>query len=195
MVSGVVLAGLASEFSMRKEKSKCFCIGWAGIISLIGAATLFFYDLSKVYPVEDDISKIEKQLHDYEINNYFSKFCEAIYNTKHADELTIMQTTNKDNEEIWEFCNEKLENSPVYKEMKNDQNVKNFDKSISILNTKLYLVSNFRNKLFYSFVGVAVTPGIILLILIFCSWVSTLRRLDRESREKKIADFLVKVNS
>lgn len=190
-----ILGGLCAGAIERRKRFLSFCLGFASFISFSMLITLQAYYGNKISPIESDISKIEKQLHDYEINNYFSKFCEAVHNTKHADELTIMQTTNKNNEEIWEFCNEKLKNSSVYKEMKNDQNVKNLNKSLSILNAKLESAYKFYYKLLYGGIAIAITPSLILFFLSFCSWISTLHRLDRESREKKIADFLTKINS
>lgn len=196
LTSATVILGVMSKAAIECKKTPLsLCLGFASFISFFTFFILLSYNDNKINHIEGDISKIEKQLHDYEINNYFSKFCEAIYNTRHADELTIMQTTNKNNEEIWEFCNEKLKNSSVYKEMKNDQNVKNLNKLLSILNAKLELAYKFYYKLFYGGIAIAITPSLILFFLSFCSWISTLHRLDRESREKKIADFLTKINS
>lgn len=196
LASATAILGVMSKAAMEcKKMPLSLCLGFASFISFSTLITLLCYDGNKISPIKSDISKIEKQLHDYEINNYFSKFCEAVYNTKHADELTIMQTTNKNNEEIWEFCNEKLKNSSVYKEMKNDKNVKNLNKSLSILNAKLEPAYKFYYKLLYGGIAIAITPSLILFFLSFCSWISTLHRLDRESREKKVADFLTKINS
>ena len=169
--------------------------GWAFIVSFIGLICLVYNIKYKLEPINSDIDKVEKLLHNYEINNYFQKFCKNINDTEYSDELKVMQVTNKNNEEIWEFCNEKLKDSSIYEEMKNDKEVKNINKSLSILIAKREPFSKRSHIIFFSSIGLAIAPFIIALIFACCDLSYMNRNSDKKRRKEKITDFLAKVNS
>lgn len=191
MVAVIIFASLTINIDC--PVSNAFT-GWVFIVSFIGLICLV-YNIKCIEPINSDIDKVEKLLHNYEINNYFQKFCKAINDTEYSDELKVMQVTNKNNEKIWEFCNEKLKDSSLYKEMKNDKEVKNFNKSLSILIAKREPFSKRSHIIFFSSIGLAIAPFIIVLIFACCDVSYMIRNSDKKRRKKKIIDFLAKVNS
>lgn len=154
------------------------------------------YENEKLVPAKADLTKIESRIYNYEIENYFSKFCKAVYDTEYADELKAMKLTNKSNKEIWQFCNEKLSGSLVYWEMKNDKELKELEKSLVIIRNKFDTIKSNYYKIFcFGTFGTCLLLLSLGIFIDYSRYKFRLRESEEENREKKIDKFLVKVNS